>query len=211
MVEYARIRSPDAEQPILVHVVDERGVRRREHPERLVQEVAEARRLKEHDRCVVTGEEHRSDVSAIRGQVEHPVIAEAVVRDRKPCWKHLSAVEGERSAAEVDLVERSVDSPPVRSRIARSSRGSGDPDLLPRCSRSRFARGRARARARPAFRPRRRAQRARARSISATGSLIYSGMLPCLRFGVGSRFVSAVSSAETSIGRVRRGSITSST
>ena len=39
----------------------------------------------------------------------------------------------------------------------------------------------------------------------------YSGMLPCFRFGVGSRFVSAVSSAETSTGRVRRGSITSST
>ena len=39
----------------------------------------------------------------------------------------------------------------------------------------------------------------------------YSGMFPCLRRGRGSRFVSAVSSADTSTGRVRRGSITSST
>ena len=39
----------------------------------------------------------------------------------------------------------------------------------------------------------------------------HSGMLPCFRFGFGSRFVSAVSSAEKSTGRVRRGSITSST
>ena len=38
-----------------------------------------------------------------------------------------------------------------------------------------------------------------------------SGMLPCLRCGRGSRFGSAVSSAEIRIGRVRRGSITSST
>ena len=37
-----------------------------------------------------------------------------------------------------------------------------------------------------------------------------SGMLPCFRFGPGSRLVSAVSSAEMSTGRVRRGSITSS-
>jgi len=36
-------------------------------------------------------------------------------------------------------------------------------------------------------------------------------MFPCLRFGAGSRFESAVSSAEISTGRVRRGSITSST
>ena len=39
----------------------------------------------------------------------------------------------------------------------------------------------------------------------------YSGMFPCLRFGRGSRFVSVVSSASISTGRVRRGSITSST
>jgi hypothetical protein len=39
----------------------------------------------------------------------------------------------------------------------------------------------------------------------------YSGMLPCLRGGRDSRFVSAVSSASMSTGRVRRGSITSST
>jgi hypothetical protein len=38
-----------------------------------------------------------------------------------------------------------------------------------------------------------------------------SGMLPCLRFGFGSRFVFATSSAEISTGRVFRGSITSST
>ncbi len=38
-----------------------------------------------------------------------------------------------------------------------------------------------------------------------------SGMLPCLRFGVGSRFESAVSSAEIRTGRVRRGWMTSST
>ena len=37
------------------------------------------------------------------------------------------------------------------------------------------------------------------------------GMLPCLRFGFGSRFVSETSSAEIRTGRVRRGSITSST
>ena len=39
----------------------------------------------------------------------------------------------------------------------------------------------------------------------------YRGMLPCLRRGRGSAFVSAVSSASISTGRVRRGSITSST
>ena len=39
----------------------------------------------------------------------------------------------------------------------------------------------------------------------------YSGMLPCLRGGRGSRFVIAVRSASISTGRVRRGSITSST
>ena len=39
----------------------------------------------------------------------------------------------------------------------------------------------------------------------------YSGMLPCLRAGRGSRFVIAVRSASISTGRVRRGSITSST
>lgn len=39
----------------------------------------------------------------------------------------------------------------------------------------------------------------------------YRGMFPCLRRGRGSRFVSAVSSAEISTGRVRRGSMTSST
>ena len=38
-----------------------------------------------------------------------------------------------------------------------------------------------------------------------------SGMFPCLRGGRRSRFVSAVSSASISTGRVRRGSITSST
>jgi hypothetical protein len=38
-----------------------------------------------------------------------------------------------------------------------------------------------------------------------------SGMFPCFRFGFSSRFVSAVSSAEHSTGRVRRGAITSST
>jgi hypothetical protein len=36
-------------------------------------------------------------------------------------------------------------------------------------------------------------------------------MLPCLRFGVGSRFVIAVLNASISTGRVRRGWITSST
>ena len=36
-------------------------------------------------------------------------------------------------------------------------------------------------------------------------------MLPCLRFGPGSRFESIVSSARIRYGRVRRGSITSST
>ena len=40
---------------------------------------------------------------------------------------------------------------------------------------------------------------------------VYSGMLPCLRGGRGSRFVIAVRSASISTGRVRRGSITSST
>ena len=39
----------------------------------------------------------------------------------------------------------------------------------------------------------------------------YSGMLPCFLGGRRSRFVSAVSSASISTGRVRRGSITSST
>jgi hypothetical protein len=38
----------------------------------------------------------------------------------------------------------------------------------------------------------------------------YSGMLPCLRFGPGSRFVSSVWSALTSLGRVSCGRITSS-
>ena len=42
-------------------------------------------------------------------------------------------------------------------------------------------------------------------------SLDQSGMFPCFRFGFGSRFVSAVSSAEIKTGRVRRGSMTSST
>ena len=84
---------------------------------------------------------------------------------------------------------------------SRTSRGSGTPTLLPRCSRSRTVRE-----ARLELQRHRLSvlvdelRIARARSISATGSLIYSGMLPCLRFGVGSRFVSAVSSAETSIG-----------
>ena len=36
-------------------------------------------------------------------------------------------------------------------------------------------------------------------------------MFPCLRFGVGSRFESVASSARIRYGRVRRGSITSST
>ena len=39
----------------------------------------------------------------------------------------------------------------------------------------------------------------------------YKGMLPCLRRGRGSSLVSAVASASISTGRVRRGSITSST
>jgi len=39
----------------------------------------------------------------------------------------------------------------------------------------------------------------------------HSGMLPCLRFGPGSRFVSMASRARIRYGRVRRGSITSST
>ena len=39
----------------------------------------------------------------------------------------------------------------------------------------------------------------------------HKGMLPCLRFGFGSRFVNAVSRAEMSTGRVRRGRMTSST
>ena len=41
-------------------------------------------------------------------------------------------------------------------------------------------------------------------------SLDYSGMLPCLRFGPGSRLVSSVSSAVMTFGRVSWGTITSS-
>ena len=39
----------------------------------------------------------------------------------------------------------------------------------------------------------------------------HRGMLPCLRFGVGSRFARCISSARIRYGRVVRGSITSST
>lgn len=45
----------------------------------------------------------------------------------------------------------------------------------------------------------------------AAAADLYSGMFPCLRFGFGSRLGSTVSSAEISTGRVRRGSMTSST
>ena len=54
-------------------------------------------------------------------------------------------------------------------------------------------------------------RRTRALGCHFAPSRRYSGMFPCFRFGFGSRFVSAVSSAEISTCRVRRGWITSST
>ena len=44
-----------------------------------------------------------------------------------------------------------------------------------------------------------------------TSTFIYSGVLPCLRAGICSRFVRSIASARASIRRVSRGSITSST
>jgi hypothetical protein len=53
--------------------------------------------------------------------------------------------------------------------------------------------------------------RPRRRRPAGVGPSAYSGMFPCLRAGRGSCFVSAVSRAEISAGRVRCGSMTSST
>ena len=44
-----------------------------------------------------------------------------------------------------------------------------------------------------------------------TSTFIYSGVLPCLRAGICSRFVRSIANARESIRRVSRGSITSST
>ena len=51
----------------------------------------------------------------------------------------------------------------------------------------------------------------RAEFVTYAARALYSGMFPCLRLGAGSRLLNVASSARTRYGRVRLGSITSST
>ena len=143
----------------------------------------------------------------------------ARARSCKPIGDRDRALRGRQDAPCARPIERSRTAPRAVGRVGRE-RGCSR-RLVPRGARGGYADlrrdsrssgpgaegSRTAARSRSDVRKRRRT----GDTPSSARQLTYKGMLPCFRCGFGSRFVSAVSSAEISTGRVRRGSITSST
>jgi hypothetical protein len=103
-----RVRPPDVEDPLVVHVLDGGLVRRLVLAEELVQEVAEARALVRDHRWVVTEVEHRGSLGLVRSEIEEPEVARAVRGDRQARGRDLADLDVHRPAGEVDRLD-SVD------------------------------------------------------------------------------------------------------
>ena len=73
-----------------------------------MEEVAEVRALEEDDRRVVAREVDGCRVGLGRRQVEHPVVAVPVVRERQPRREHVLTAERETPPGEVDRLERAA-------------------------------------------------------------------------------------------------------